>query len=87
MKLLLTTIAAVLLVGCGVSEKKDIWNAAAAGDTNTIELLVALGQNVNAKTKFMETPLHFPAENGQKEVAELLIDKGTVVNAKNLMSE
>ena len=79
--LLLTTIAAVVLVGCGVSEKKDIWNAAAAGDTNTIELLVALGQNVNAKTKFMETPLHFAAENGQEEVAEQLIDKGANVNA------
>ena len=48
---------------------------------------MAAGADVNAKTKFMETPLHFPAENGQKEFAELLIDKGTVVNAKNLMSE
>ena len=79
--LLLTTIAALVLVGCGVSEKKDIWNAAASGDTNTIELLFALGQNVNAKTKFMETPLHLASENGQKEAADLLIDKGANVNA------
>ena len=79
--LLLTTIAALVLVGCGVSEKKDIWNAAASGDTNTIELLFALGQNVNAKTKFMETPLHFAAENGQEEVVEQLIEKGANVNA------
>ena len=39
------------------------------------------GADVNTKTKFMETPLHFAAENGQKEVAELLIDKGADVNA------
>ena len=81
MKHLLLTISAAVLVGCGVSEKKDIWNAAASGDTNTIELLVALGQNVNTKTKFVETPLHLASENGQKEAAELLIDKGANVNA------
>ena len=35
------------------------------------------------KTKFMETPLHFAAENGQKEVAELLIVAGANVNTKD----
>ena len=81
--LLLTTIAAVVLVGCGTS----IYKAAKEGQIEEVKKLLAAGADVNAKTKFMETPLHFPAENGQKEVAELLIDKGTVVNAKNLMSE
>ena len=43
---------------------------------------MADGADINAKTdSFLETPLHFAAENGQKEVAVILIDKGADVNA------
>jgi cytohesin len=73
--LLLTTIAAVVLLGCGTS----IYEAAEEGQIEEVKKL--LPADVNTKTKFMETPLHFAAENGQKEVAELLIDKGADVNA------
>ena len=76
--LLLTTIAAVVLVGCWTS----IYKAAKEGQIEEVKKLLPAGADVNTKTKFMETPLHFAAENGQKEVAELLIDKGADVNAK-----
>ena len=75
--LLLTTIVAVLVVGCGES----IYEAAEEGQIEEVKKLLAAGAGVNAQTKFKETPLHFAAENGQKEVAELLIDKGANVNA------
>ncbi|MDA7676665.1 ankyrin repeat domain-containing protein [bacterium] len=75
--LLLSTIAAVLVVGCGTS----LYEAAEEGQIEEVKKLLAAGADVNAKTKFKETPLHFAAENGQKEVAELLIDKGANVNA------
>ena len=70
--LLLTTIVAVLVVGCGTS----IYEAAEEGQIEEVKKLLAAGAGVNAQTKFKETPLHFAAENGQKEAADLLIDKG-----------
>ena len=38
---------------------------------------------INARNKDGMTPLHAAALAGQKEAAELLIDKGADVNAKN----
>ena len=76
--LLITTIAAVLVVGCGTS----LYEAAEEGKIEEVKQLLADGADVNSKTdSYLETPLHFAAENGQKEVAELLIDKGADVNA------
>ena len=70
--LLLTTIATVLLVGCGTS----IYKAAKEWQLEEVKKLLAAGADVNAKTKFMETPLHFAAYYGEKEVAELLSEQG-----------
>ena len=38
---------------------------------------------VNAKNEGGLTPLHTAAMNGHKEIAELLIEKGADVNAKD----
>ena len=81
--LLLTTIAAVLVVGCAASKKQNIWEAVAANDTDTIVMLIALGQNVNAKDDDGSTPLHYAAAKSNKEVNELLIVEGADVNAKD----
>ena len=83
--LLLTTIAAVLLVGCGPSEPPDIsmWDAAEAGNIETVKQHLAAGTDVNAKDdKFGTTPLHSAAGAGRKEIVELLITEGADVNAK-----
>ena len=87
--LLLTTIAAVLLVGCGESQPTakapdiSIWEAAATGNIEAVKQQLAAGTDVNARHKSGGlTPLHFAALEGQKEMAELLMAKGTDVNAK-----
>ena len=78
--LLLTTIAAVLLVGCG---KPSIHEAAWEGNIAAVKQHLAAGSDVNLKGKFGETPLHWAAHKGRKEIAELLIAKGADVNAKD----
>ncbi len=80
--LLLTTIAAVVLVGCGPSV--DIWEAARTGNIEAVKQHLAAGADVDVKGGFMKgAPLHFAAGNGHKEIAELLIAKGADVNAKD----
>ena len=79
--LLLTTIAAVVLVGCG--ESQDIWEAADQGNIEAVKQHLDAGANVNAKDEVGWTLLHTAAFYGHKEIAELLIAKGADVNAKS----
>jgi ankyrin repeat protein len=76
--LLLATIAAVVLVGCGGS----IHDAAVEGNIEAVKQHLAAGTDVNAKVKDGSTPLHLAAVKGHKEIVELLIAKGADVNAK-----
>ena len=78
--LLLTTIAAILVVGCG-EPLKDILEAAHEGNIEAVKKHLASGADLNTKDSEDGTPLHHAAWNGHKEVAELLIEKGAVVNA------
>ena len=78
MKILLTTIAAVVLVGCGPSV--DIWTAADKGNIEAVKQHIAAGTDLDAKMQGGHTPLQDAAT---KAVAELLIAKGADVNAKN----
>jgi cytohesin len=81
--ILLTTIAAVLVVGCGPSAPDiSIHVAAMSGNIEAVKQHIAAGTDVNAKDVFERTPLHIAALYGDKEIAELLIDKGADVNAK-----
>ena len=77
--LLLTTIAAVVLVGCGPSV--DIHEAAKDGNIKAVKQHLAAGTDVDAKDMNGWTPLHHAALNGQKETAEILIGEGADVNA------
>ena len=91
--LLLTTIAAVLLVGCGESQSPepptveapdiDIHEAARIGNIEAVKQHLAAGTDVNAKNKYEWTPLHSAAFSGHKEIAEILIAEGADVNAKD----
>jgi len=78
--LLLTTIAAVVLVGCGES---SIHDAAKGGNIEAVKQHLAAGTDVNAKDDNGWTPLHFAVYYGHKEIVELLIAKGADVNAKD----
>ena len=78
--LLLTTIAAVVLVGCG-GPSVDIWTATAQGNIEAVKQHLAAGADVNAK-RYGWTPLHYAVYYGHKEIAELLIAKSADVNAR-----
>ena len=87
--LLLTTIAAVVLVGCGESPPTakapdiSIHAAAGFGYIEAVKQHLASGTDVNAKEYNGSTSLHRAAANGHKEVVELLLAKGAEVNVKN----
>ena len=79
--LLLTTIAAVVLVGCGPSV--DIHQAAKDGNIKAVKQHIATGTDVDVKDdNWGGTPLYFAACKGHKEIAEMLIDNGADINAK-----
>jgi len=90
--LLLTTIAAVVLVGCGepqspeppTAEASDIsiHDAVSLGDVEAIKQHLAADADVNAKDDDGVTLLEYAAGGGRKEIVELLIAKGADVNAK-----
>ena len=86
--LLLTTIAAVLVVGCGPKPPDiSIHDAANSGNIEAIKQHLAAGTDVNAKNEWGGTPLHFATFGSHKEVVELLIAKGADVNAKDGVGE
>ena len=84
--ILITTIAAVLLVGCGLSEAdRALFVAVNKGNIEAVKQHLAAGADVNAKDDSGSTPLHVAAYNGHKEIAELLIDTGADVNAQDVL--
>ena len=78
--LLLATIAAVVLVGCGPS--MSLHEAAKTGNIEAVKQHLDAGTDVNAEDHYKSTPLEFAAQGGHKKIAELLIAEGADVNAK-----
>jgi len=88
--ILITTIAAVLLVGCATGKQKtvqaldiDIWQAARKGNIVAVEYHLAAGVDVSAKDESGRTPIYAATVGGDKEVVKLLIDNGADANAKD----
>lgn len=67
------------LAGCGTG----LTRAAKHGDTMTVNRLLALGADVNAKDELGLTPLMQAAMNGHADVLQALIEKGAEVNARS----
>ena len=78
--LLLTTIAAVVLVGCG---PVNIWKAVEQGNLARVRQLLAAGVDVNAKDDGGLTPLHYAVSKGYWTFVNFLINEGADVNAKS----
>ncbi len=79
--LLITTIAAVVLVGTAFAD--PIHDAAVNGDLAGVQAELDKGADVNAKNNSGWTPLHIAAYVGLKEIAKLLLAKGADVYAKD----
>ena len=78
MKYLITTIAALVLVGCG--PRMSIHEAADEGNIEVVKQHLADGSDVNEMDDVQMTPLHYAYT---KEIPELLIENGADVNAKD----
>ena len=93
--LLLTTIAAVVLLGCGESQQSvpasttakapeiSILDAAKGGNIAVVKQHISTGADVNVKNELGMTPLFLATGMGHKEIAEMLISKGADLNAKD----
>ena len=86
--LLLTTIAAVVLVGCGSSvPDQTIHEAAHLGDIEAVKQHLAAGTDVNVlgDEDYEAPPLYWAAHGGHKEIVELLIANGANLNLRSGM--
>jgi ankyrin repeat protein len=67
----------------GENDRTPLHAAVEINNVPMIELLVAKGADVNAKTKIGNTPLHFAASDSQKEAALLLLTRNADPNLRN----
>jgi ankyrin repeat protein len=83
MKQLLTTIALTIASLLATTAFADpIHVQAASGNLAGVQAELDKGADVNAKDRWGGTPLHYAAEEGHKEIAELLIAAGADVNER-----
>jgi len=88
--ILLTTIAGVVLVGCGgrliapAPPPRGIWRAADQGNIEAVKKHLDAGVDIHVlDKKYGFAPLHYAAEGGYKEIVELLLAKGADVNQRD----
>ena len=77
MKYLITTIAAVVLVGCGESQQ-----SAPAPEAKPTEPLTEAAKPKPPRVKTLDISIHSAAEQGNTEAINQLLDAGTDVNLK-----
>ena len=78
MKYLITTIAAVVLVGCG---GQSIHQDVIEENVALVRRELSKGADVNQKNDEGRTPLHLAVEIANKKIVKLLIEKGANVNS------
>ncbi|MBT4901607.1 MAG: ankyrin repeat domain-containing protein [Verrucomicrobia bacterium] len=79
--LLLSTIAAVLVVGCnGQFVDRSLVEASEKGDLNKVQQLLDSGADLNVEDYANHTALYHAAEKGHFNIAKLLLEKGAKVN-------
>ena len=84
MKLIITTIAAMLLAGCGTTTAMLIHEASFDGNIKAVRRHLDAGVDANTQTRSGNTPLHAASFRGHAEVIELLLDHGADANARDV---
>lgn len=79
--LVLTARAQTELPKAGADSSQTLHQAAAAGDVELVQKLLAQGADLNGRDKDGSTPLHEAAGNGWVDVVRLLLEKGANVEA------
>jgi len=67
----------------GRDAQDDLWAAAKKGDAKAVETVLGKGADVNAKTAYGVTALHFAADKGHAEVVKVLLQHKADVNVKD----
>ena len=62
---------------------EELFAAARKGDTEAVKVLLQKGVDVNAKTRYGATALHYACDRGHLDLVRLLIERGADVNAKD----
>ena len=65
-------------------QKTPLHLATENGHTQTAEVLIQHGSDVNSRDDLERTPLHLAAQNGHQHIAEFLLQHGSQVNAKTV---
>ena len=82
--LLVSIVAAVMLVGCGTTTAMLIHKAAFDGNIKAVRRHLDAGVDANTQTRSENTPLHAASYRGHAEVVELLVTHGADVNARDV---
>ena len=80
--LLITTIAAVVLVGCGESSIR-IEDAIRSADLETVQKEIEAGADINKIADSGMTPLHWATQVNDFEIVEYLVSQSANVNSTN----
>ena len=80
--ILITTIAAALLVGCG-KKTPSLWIAARDGNLEIVKKHIINGVDINVKDKEGDAPLHKAVARGNEEIVKYLINNGANLNIKD----
>lgn len=62
---------------------EDLLTAARKGDVAAVKTLLDKGANLEAKSRYGQTPLFFAARNGHEELVKFLLAKGAVSNIRD----
>src|SRR5262245_18445811 len=72
----LVSLVPVIGFAQNVSLNDDLIAAAKKGDVEAVKSLIAKGANVNTRTNYGATALHFAADRGHLEVIKVLVEAG-----------
>ena len=66
-----------------MGSKKDLFKIVQTNDVSAVISALIAGEDINARNKAGNTPLHYACERGHTEIVNLLLNNGADVNARN----